>query len=228
MIVANFTPDTILWTHIGVTGRIKPGEIVEMAEPRAKHILNKYGSRGLVQLQYDDDKKEKARDAKIIYEDFWVRQIVNFNQLNERRKNENKAYLDISPELAFHAKQLELEVVGPWKMTKASSSKEMEELKTDNNKLRDEIGSFKEQVGTLTNQVETLIGKMTKEFDTKVGERDVYLRQFKNKGAAAFKAWVKNTNKQEEIKKDWPVEMQNEIIAKWESHFKEDKLPFEF
>ena len=61
MIVGNFTPDPIEWMHIGITGVVNPNEIVEMDNARAKHVLNKFARRGLVQMQYGDDAETKKR-----------------------------------------------------------------------------------------------------------------------------------------------------------------------
>ena len=86
MIVGNFTPDPIDWMHIGITGTIEPGETAEMDEGRARHILNKFARRGLVQMQFGDEPGDKKKESIKLWTSFWEQQITAFNQHNEDQK----------------------------------------------------------------------------------------------------------------------------------------------
>ena len=86
MIIANFTPDTIQWMHVGQVGKLKPDDVGEFPDNRAKHILNRWGPRGLLQIGLNDNREAKRVEAMEIYKQFWFNQISNFNQMNEVRK----------------------------------------------------------------------------------------------------------------------------------------------
>lgn len=135
MAVGNFTPDPLTWHHQGLSGTIKPGEIVtDRDRGWENHVLNKLGPRGLVRLDYGDDPKTAKKVSMDAYEAFWHKNIQNFNELNTQRKNEGKMYLPPSKELQEHADILGYEIVGPWKLEKkakeqAEPAKETEKVK---------------------------------------------------------------------------------------------------
>jgi len=114
MHIANLTPDTIEWMHIGVAGTLKPGDIKEFDDQRANFILTKFGRRGVVRLGWDDDLDEKRQQAMAAWEKFWRYQITVFNQDNERRKSTQREYVYPTKELQEHAEELGLKLIGPW------------------------------------------------------------------------------------------------------------------
>jgi hypothetical protein len=152
MIIANFTPDAILWMHGGQDGTLKPGDIKEFPDARARHILNKFDRRGILVLNFGDDPDKKRDEAMKIWRNFWVRQVTVFNQDNERRKNTNREYLDPHEELREHAEKLGLELVGPWSLKVTDNAQIMGVLQ--------ENATLKVQLAQLTAQVAELAGAM--------------------------------------------------------------------
>ena len=214
MHIANFTPDEIEWVHGGLHSIIKPGKVIEVDTSRGNHILNTHGPRGLLQLAYGDDEVEAKKLAKGIYTRFWERQIMMFNQHNERMRNEQKAYIAPTREIVEHAKSLGFELLGPWAM-RQTDSKEVAELQTENRKLHSEIGELKDAV-------DTMIQKFTQEIEFKVTEKDKYLRQFKTKSKPAYAPWVKGHI--EEIR-TWPIAVQEEAKYKWVDFYPAEPWP---
>ena len=149
MIVGNFTPDPIEWMHIGITGVVGPGEIVEMDTSRAKHVLNKFARRGLVQMQYGDDAEGKKKESMGLWTHFWEFQIVQFNQHNEDQKEKGNRYARPTPELLEKAKILGLGLLQPWRI----ESKESPELK----RLQEENIALKATVETQTGQIQEIL-----------------------------------------------------------------------
>ena len=147
--VGNFTPDPIEWWDGGVNGVIQPGEVINMDEARANHILNKFDRIGLVRLEFGDEANiaEKKAAAMKRWREFWELQIQTFNQLNEMRKNENKPYLFPTEEMSVHAEKLGVQLLQPWKVTPVVNTQEMEEMKL--------------QLSTLTAQVTQLTMLLT-------------------------------------------------------------------
>jgi hypothetical protein len=144
MILANFTPDDIEWTFGGLSGVIPgngiKGSLVEVDDAKGNHLLNKFGPRGLIRMQYSKEpdylSRRKAESVKV-YGDFWLRQVQNFNELNDNRKNEGKPYIRPTKDLLEHAEQLGIELIGPWRAAVkepdsglvASLQKQIDELK---------------------------------------------------------------------------------------------------
>jgi hypothetical protein len=135
MIIANLTPEDLPWTHIGVQGIIHSGQILEMEDSRARHVLNKMEARGLLRLDFGDNQEEKKALAQQTYIDFWVKQITNFNQDQERRKNTNRETIYPSKQLLDKAKELGVEILGPWAY-KPSENTEMTRMQKENSDLK--------------------------------------------------------------------------------------------
>lgn len=152
-ILANFTPDEVEWVHIGVFGKMKPGETMEVDDARANHILNKYGARGILVLKYGDDPEEKKRQAKHLYSKFWMRQITEFNQFNERLKSEKKAYVFPSADITQKAKELGIVVIGPWEMRRTESA-EVEGLREENKSLQGVVSDLSAKFEALLEAVQ--------------------------------------------------------------------------
>ena len=154
MIVGNFTPDPIEWMHIGITGVVNPNEIVEMDNARAKHVLNKFARRGLVQMQYGDDAETKKKESMDLWTNFWEFQIVQFNQHNEDQKEKGNRYARPTPELLEKAKILGLSLLQPWRI----ESKESPQLK----KLEDENVALRATVDAQTGQIAEILEMLKK------------------------------------------------------------------
>jgi hypothetical protein len=159
MIIANFTPEEVEWKHQGISGIIKPGEVKEFDNARANHILNKWGQRGLLRLQYGDENKipEKKAAALKQYKEFWLHQIVVFNRQNEMRKNGNRAFIFPPNGLEKKAEEFGVELIGPWKITPPADDKKLKSLEEDNRELRATLQQMQEQMKAQSAQMTTLM-----------------------------------------------------------------------
>jgi len=143
--IMNGTPDPVEWWHIGVNGIIQPGQIVEMDDGRARHILNKFGAIGLVQLSFGDDPEEKKKASMALWKSFWERMIENHNQANEDAKEKGNRYVKPTPALEEKAKLFGLEILRPWRVEK-KDNKEIEELKNENKALKSSLETMQDQM----------------------------------------------------------------------------------
>ena len=156
MIVANFTCDPILWTHLGANGTIpaynpdnpKKPYIVNFDDSRANFILNKFGIRGLVVMNFGDDEEVKKAESLKMWRIFWERQIENHNQHNEQQKEAGNRYSRPTDELDEHAKLLGLDLLRPWRV-EAKSSKETDELKGENMALKESMKTLQAQMAEM-------------------------------------------------------------------------------
>lgn len=152
MIVANFTPEPIEWMHMGANGTLVPGKVEPFPDNRGRHILNKFGPRGLVELEFGDDVPKRQQDALKIYKAFWMRQVTIFNQDNERRKNTNREYVTPTKQLLQHAEELGIQLEGPWSI-KQTGSAETKTLRDENLELRGQVGILMEQMKGLVDSL---------------------------------------------------------------------------
>lgn len=156
MIIANFTCDKIEWTHLGANGTIpaynpdnpKKPYICNFDDSRANFILNKFGVRGLVVMNYGDDEEAKKSESLKLWRRFWERQIENQNQHNEQQKEAGNRYSRPTDELDAHAKMLGLDLLRPWRV-EAKSSKETEELKGENMALKESMKTLQAQMAEM-------------------------------------------------------------------------------
>ena len=186
--VANYTPDTIKWSHVGLNGTIKPDQVVEMADGRARHILNKFGAIGLVQLNFGDDPEEKKKVSMALWRSFWERMIENHNQSNEDSKEKGNRYTKPTPELEEKAKLFGLELLRPWRVDK-KDNKEIEELKNENKSLKSSLETMQDQM----TRILEMMGNKPKSDDadkalTIVVENN--RNKYKRLGASNMKQWL--------------------------------------
>ena len=230
MHIANFTPDEIQYTHVGLHGTIVPEQIIEVDQQKGNHILNKFGERGLLQLKLGDDSPERLEELKSLamklYTKFWVKNVSNHNQLNEIRKNESKGFLLASEKVAEKAEELGIQLLAPWKLAPPAEKKELEAYKAKLDGQAEEIRAMKEMVNQL---VAAVTSQNTQPVPAPEDPLEQYMKQFRGRGKAQLKVWARLN---EEAIMDWPQEALNELQIKWvgtygENPGKEDeKYPF--
>jgi hypothetical protein len=163
MIVANFTPDTIEWQHVGITGTLLPNDVVDLPEGRANHILNKFGRRGVIVMNFGDKEEASREKAMELWRDFWEYQITQFNQHNENQKEKGNRYERPTKEILDHAEILGLELLSPWvvkKGTDSGSGGNTAEMET----MKQQMGVLSSTVSALTDLVQSLVSRHD-EFD---------------------------------------------------------------
>jgi hypothetical protein len=209
--VANFTPDEVTWTHVGISGTIKPGEKVEFEEGRANWICSKWGARGLVKLEFSEDPnyipnlKAKAVEA---YRNFWENHIHRFNQDNETMKNENKPYTQPDRLTLQKAGEFGINLIGPWK-TQNSDNDVALKAALDQNK------SLSEQLGKLTEIVTQLQRNSTQGTQPQTDWNDVRNSFFYLNKSELNKYYRRNS----ELMKTWPEAVKAEFDATYEKKF---------
>ncbi len=166
MMIGNFTPDPVQWMHVGVEGTIEPGEIKEFDDARGKHILTKYGSRGLVRMEFGDDPEVKKEESMRRWRNFWTDLITRHNQHNEDQKEKGNRYAKPTEELKRHAELLGLELLAPWTVEASTLDgrkaklleKQLEEERKEKQTLRKEMERLQKTVAELVSTVNNLQG----------------------------------------------------------------------
>ncbi len=215
MIVGNFTPDTIEWIHQGMMGEIKPGDVTEFNDGRAKHILNKWGQRGLVQFKLDDNMEVKQAESLKIYKRFWTNQLIGFNQHNEARKNESKAYVFPTEQVADKAKEFGIELITPWMQQKSTDSKQLQDLKEENLALKNDM---KTMAGSMSEMLAMMKELKSKPAIPIIVDTEKLIKRFRTLQKDVFKPWVEENLTQ---LLEGPQEVLQEAQKKWFTFYKE-------
>lgn len=211
MKIANYTPDTMEWWHVGINGFLKPGDVQDFDGARGNHILNHFGRRGLVQMQFGDDPEVKKQAAMAAWESFWEGQITAHNRINEDRKA-NKALGPLPPtkELEEKAKILGLELIKPWRVeSPKDESKEIAELKAENARLSTQMDQLL-KLFTAQQNPATVSNDAEKALSEKV---EANRNKYKRLGESNMKAFV---SKNWEDIQQMPEENRFELKTKYE------------
>lgn len=219
MIVCNFTPDKVRWMHVGQAGALKPGDIVEFEDKRAKHILNQWGPRGILHYKLTDDPEAKKKEAMEIWKRFWMHQIATFNQQNEARKNEGNPYNFPTEDLTSHAEALGVELIGPWKSTPKTENAEVNALKAENAELKEQVTDLKKDMAEMLNIMRELKEKPNVPIVIDTAE---LVQKFISLDARRYKTWVLENS--EEIA-TWPKQVIDKAKEKWNAFYKDMDWP---
>lgn len=151
-VLSNYTPDKIHWNHGGEYGDLEPGKLYEFHTQRANYIVTKFGPRGILMMKYGMDVSEAKKKAMDIWRKFWERQVIIFNQDNERRQSTNREYVHPTEELTQHAEKLGLQLVGPWTIKKTDDASIRATL-LQNVELEAKVKSLESMIKDLTEAI---------------------------------------------------------------------------
>ncbi|OEU68508.1 MAG: hypothetical protein BBJ57_07460 [Desulfobacterales bacterium PC51MH44] len=228
----NPTNENLKAQHSGVTIRIakfpEKGHMVLVEDARARHILNILAPRGLTTLDYGDEgdaKKLKAKDGRQRNKEFKIKQIVDFNQLQQANEAGKIPYSHPAPHLKEYSDELGLDLLKPYELPtidKGKISKLKTELEEKDIKLEEQgqqMRSMQGQISELTALVKQVVSKgKPAKVDTAGDEvgGDNEVLKFKQLNKAHFTTWMKkNWN---EIP-NYPAQVQEEINVRHEKLF---------
>lgn len=242
MIITNQTPDDIDWMHVGVSGCMRSGDTVEMEESRAKHILSKWGPRGLLAITLEDLNKMEPiiEKAMAIWRQFWTERVERHNQQNEARRAQNIPFNKPTKELQEHADKIGLELLKPY--TIKSNDQQVAQLTDENQKLKAQIGEQGRQITDLTTKLSDFMDMFKKikvagvaDTSTQAAEKDETAWWDEDPEKAAIRDQYKHTNKktfQSWLEKNaheipmWPAEVQQDLVDRWDKYEYGEKFPY--
>lgn len=126
-IIKNPTDELIEPMHGGKTFSFPPGKIMQIPVKSANHIMNEYGRRGLISLNYGDNgapsknnpditiEQEKSEIGRRNNKKYKTAQVENYNQDNESRANNNTPYVKPPEQVEAYAKELGLQLIAPYR-----------------------------------------------------------------------------------------------------------------
>lgn len=172
----NPTGDKLDYTYGGLSYTMLPKTRKKVKEPEGNHALNAIGSRGLTKLVFNDEGKsinEEQIEADAIERnrEFKVRQIVHYNERNERRKASGQPYDPPTAEVKKYAAELGIALLQGYDM--ATAEKAM--IADLNKKVEEKDKQIKEQgeaILKLTEMVQGLSDQINKGFIKPKDDKD--------------------------------------------------------
>lgn len=149
----NPTNEVLEMQFAGITKRIISGERVKVSDAEGNHLLNSMGGRGLTQLEYGCDEEKVTKDAINRNIEFKKKQISEYNQRNESRKQMGMGYLPPTEYIKKCALELGIGLLEPYTM-KDTEKSEISRLLTENNELKVQMAQLLNKVNLLINDKE--------------------------------------------------------------------------
>jgi uncharacterized protein with von Willebrand factor type A (vWA) domain len=151
-------------TYGGLSYTLLAGKRLKVEEAMGNHALNALGSRGLTKLIFDEDghsvaEEQIGQDAIDRNKEFKIKQIVTYNERNERRKASGQPYDTPTPIVKKYAVELGIELLQPYNLALAERgqigalSKENEDLKEQLKKQGDDIQNLLESMKNMQKTV---------------------------------------------------------------------------
>lgn len=147
----NPTNEKFEMQYAGLTVFMEPEEKKKVSDACGKHLLNSFGPRGLTSLEYGCDEEKIAKDAVARNFEFKKKQVMEYNQRNEARKQQKMSFLSPTETVKRYSLELGIELDELYTL-KDEEKSEMRRLAIENVEL-------KKQMTMLLKKVESLLIK---------------------------------------------------------------------
>lgn len=237
IILFNPTDEEMRTQYIGEEVVIPPApdprHKIRVDDARGRHVLNVLGPRGLMTLEYGDEGDGEARKAEIGRQrnlEFWRKQVMDFNQLNDQQHQKKLPYIQPSPAIKAAARRLGIKLYEPMSSTddytevQAQLLSDLEEKKRELDEKDKVIQALSSKVDKLTSLVEGMLQAAGQRAAAAVaGPEDSsddwaeVKRKIKSINGNHFAGWVK---KNWEAIYDYPDDVRELIAERWEQLYK--------
>ena len=152
----NPTTDNLDMQYAGISIRLEPGQKQLFALKCASHLLNAFGVRGLTSLTYGEDETSVGEDARARSEEFKKKQIIEYNQRNESRKQMGMGYLPPTADVKKYAIELGLKLLEPYSV-RDEERNAISQAASDNKTLKDKLEGQNAEIAELKSMMKTLL-----------------------------------------------------------------------
>lgn len=203
-----------------------PRHKIRVDDARGRHVLNVLGPRGLMTLEYGDEGDGESRKAEIGRQrnlEFWRKQVMDFNQLNDQQHQKKLPYIQASPPIKAAARRLGIKLYEPMSSTddyteaQAKALAELEQKKREVAEKDKVIQSLSSKVDKLTSLVENMLAAAGKQAAAPpAGEADDWSelkRKIKSINGNHLAGWVRQNW---EALFDYPDDVRDLIAERWE------------
>lgn len=218
----NPTKESFDALYEGISLHIAPfgegGHKIPVHDSKANHILNSLGPRGLCVLEYGDESKEDqiAEDGRARNLEFKRKQVIRYNQMNERNKQTNLPYVEPPQQIKDYAVDIALKLLSPYE-TQDAKNQEIVELRKRNDDLSERMNELLRRMSVKLEE-DTGVRALT---DEEVKVRD-YRQEFLMLNKPEFREYVEKNAKHISA---FPIMVQEDLDAKWIRFFEGEPRP---
>jgi hypothetical protein len=237
IILFNPTDEEMRTQYIGEEVVIPPApdprHKIRVDDARGRHVLNVLGPRGLMTLEYGDEGDGEARKAEIGRQrnlEFWRKQVMDFNQLNDQQHQKKLPYIAPSPQIKAAARRLGIKLYEPMSSTddyteaQAQTLAELDQKKREVAEKDKVIQSLSAKVDKLTSLVESMLQAAGKQAAAPAAADEdpsddwaEVKRKIKSINGNHFDKWVR---KNWDAILDYPDDVRDLIAERWELLYK--------
>ncbi len=161
----NPTNEVFEMQYSGISLTMNPGDKEQFEINCARHLLNSFGQRGLTSLSYGADEEKTGKEAIARNIEFKKKQVVEYNQRNENRKQMQLGYLPPTSHVKKYAIELGLELLEPYAVRDEERAG-ITATKQENLELKAEMAELREMMKTL------MSGKQTQKTQKEPEDKD--------------------------------------------------------
>ena len=209
-VVYNPTNEMFEAQYVGEYIIIKAGAKLKMDDPRARHILNELGQRGLCRLEYGDKEEPIAAAGIKRNKAFKLKQIMNYNQMNEARRQQNQSYMEVPEFIEEYANELGVGVIKPYNI-KDTEREELASVRAERDEQKKQIAGLQAMMQRLLDAQEAG-NRVDPDESKEETEIETNRLKYKRLGQKTMQAWIDNNK--EEIAA-WPEENLTEVRKKY-------------
>jgi hypothetical protein len=148
MVLFNPTNEDMDMQYAGISLTLAAGTKQAYEISCARHLLNGFGPRGLTSLIFGADEAKVAAEAIQRNKDFKAKQVVDYNQRNEARKQMGLGYLPPTEHVKKYAIELGLELLEPYRVRNEERG-EVADVRRENAELKAQMTALMSKFDTL-------------------------------------------------------------------------------
>lgn len=230
IVLFNPTDEELRAQYGGLDVKIAPfgedGHQLRVDDQKARHILNILGPRGLTTLEFGDDsndgeiKNQKAADGCRRAKEFKQKQVRTYNRDNESRKQQHLQYVEPPEQIKQWAKDLGIVLIQPYELPDVDME-EISTLRKSNKELMIQLKTQGKQFSEVMNMLEQK-GLL----ETKEDPHEELKETYNHMNREQFVSWVENLTFDKFSL--YPIEVQKDIMTKWEGFWDKKEKPFPY
>lgn len=159
IIIWNPTNETLVMQFEGRTYTMPPNDRQKVTEPCGKHLLTGYGQRGLTSLEYGDDEIIIGEQAKERNREFKLKQVVDYNQRNEARKQMNLSYINPPAQIKQYARDIGIEIIAPFSVRTEENAR-IQQLEDINKSLAGALEEERTERNRMSEMMNSIMAKL--------------------------------------------------------------------
>lgn len=229
IILFNPTHEVMKTQYIGEDVVIPPApdprHKMRVDDARGRHVLNVLGPKGLVTLEYGDEGQgelKKAEEGRQRNKDFWRKQVMDFNQLNDQRQAQRLPYIAPMPEVREASARLGIRLIEPYSTTDEATkvtqgmaekldAKERELIET-----KGALANLERKFSEMGEMMKALLAAQGKAAEPAPSEWDDLKVKVKTINGKHLQNWVASNFNQIQ---GYPADVQAFIRERWEKFY---------